>query len=415
MNLFESVIDYTLKNYSSDVFDDYTSNNPKLKDVVRNKIINDISKINKKISVVDFFIKGSILTKQYSKKSDIDVFVRVNTNLYTEEQLKRILKPIWEEIDNTYIKGVTYPFQYYITQESYNLENTEAAYDVKNNEWIKRMSSKNINIDEYYDDFKKYVEEFSDFSEELRRNMIDYEIIKDIPKEELNGLKEKLDKKLTEINNNIAKLADTYTELKDARNEAFSDKMTPSEIKKYGIKTRLPGNVVFKLIERYHYLDLYRKIKKIIGDDGILSHNEFESLNSILKTKLTNEKITFKSVFETKGRGDMQHKPRHRQQQTNAGLIGHGSRKSLNIVPDYQRNDGDKTTNKVNTAKLNSNIIRVKAGSSEAKKLAKKYRITNPIGKKIVGGNQYNNGITIIFEETIEQKIKRVKKHLNEL
>jgi hypothetical protein len=606
MNIFESVIDQTLKNYSKYVFEDYKTNKPKLKGRVRQKILDDVKKINKKIGVVEFFIKGSILTKQYSKNADIDVFVRVNPNLYTEDQLRILLKPLWEQIDNTYLEGCPYPFQYYITKEKYNTENTEAMYDVLNDEWIKKSSSKSIDIDDYMDDFKKYVEQFSDFSEELRRNMIDYDILLDIPSDQIKGLKQKLDQEMVQINKSIDDLSEVYKEVRDMRNDAFSEEMTPSEIKKYGIKTRLPGNVVFKLLERYYYLDLYKKIRKIIGDDGKISHSEYDELNKVLKTKLTTEKTSFKTIFESphtspvyqrtnlidqqyyneeqytetleeweeietfsfsnndyslyklkdgndidirivnhyikmvtitatfsiidqrttqlniwrhnhfrdemlfvyttkilplvkgktifsdtaqspqgfsfwkkilkkcykktncgvfnnqtgkyiryngkldldqfygknlskyqlyievvdsilvessninnlfgnvKGRRDMQHKPRHRQQQANAGMLGHGTRKSVNLMPDYQRSKGIKGDHAIDGAKNNSRVIRVKQGTPEAIRLAKKYRIDNPVGKKTVAGNQHDQGITIIFEETLNQKIKRAKQKLKD-
>lgn len=604
MNIFESVIDQTLNYYSQHVFDDYKTNKPKLKGRVRQKIIDDVKKIDKKIGVVEFFIKGSILTKNYSKNADIDVFVRVNANLYTEDQLRILLRPVFEEIDDTYLDDCPYPFQYYITNKKYNIENTEAAYDVLEDEWIKKSPSKNIDIDEYMDDFKKYVEQFSDFSEELRRNVIDYDILLDIPPDQIKGLRQKLDSELAEINKSIDDLSEVYKEVRDMRNEAFSEEMTPTEIKKYGIKTRLPGNVVFKLLERYYYLDLYKKIRKIIGDDGKISHSEYDELNKLLKTKLTNEKVSFKTLFESshyipsfernqmmdhdfhneeeymdtlnnwelnssftfsnlpyklyiqkegkhtyirvlnlhikmvvieidwetingklfqssiwrhnhlktemfiiytqkilslinnktlhsdwaqtpdgfyfwkkllnktynktncgvykksnneyiqykgqfeldeyhesgkndylfyieindnilvestninnlfgnvKGRRDMQHKPRHRQQQANAGMLGIGTRKSVNLMPDYQRSKGIKGDHAIDGVKKTSRMIRVKQGTPEAIRLAKKYRIDNPVGKKTVAGNQHDQGITIIFEESLDQKIKRAKRIL---
>lgn len=609
MNLFESIIDETLKYYSKFVFDNHKSDHPKIKTRIRHKILEDCKKIADKIDIKEVFVKGSILTKNFTKDSDIDVFVRVSDELYTEDQLRILLKPIWEQIDDTLLEGVPHPFQYYITKEKYNMDNTEAAYDIINDDWIKRSPSKHIDIDNYIDDFKDYVQRFSDFSEELRRNMIDYEILKDLPQDEVKGLEDKLDKELKEINDSINELSDVYSDIKEFRNDAFANEMTPSEIKKYGIKTRLPGNVVFKLIERYHYLDLYKKIRKIIGSNNKLDHHEFDKLNQILKTKLTNEKTSFKTVFESphtapsyirnnmidqdyynqeqydetiedwnlknefnfsgfnyglytkqnsgalevrivnhyikmisitadfikegdkiiqrnvwrhnhfkeemlyvytskilplikgktlfsdtvqtpqgfsfwdrllnkkyksancgvynnktgeykrynknfnlndyydknfshyqfyievndsvltestqinslfgniKGRKDLQHKPRHRQQQANAGLLGHGTRKHLNLMPKYQRPKGNKTDHGIDTAKKNGKIIRVKQGSPEAFRLAKKYRIGNPVGKKTVAGNQYDSGITIIFESpksSLEKKVKNIKKKLIE-
>lgn len=397
--LFESVVDEVLKHYSPYVFKNPKSNIPIIRKDLREKIINDIKLINKEVKVIDYFIKGSILTKQWNTNSDIDIFVRVD-KAYNKESLKELLAPVLSQIDDKKFKDIPHPLQYYITNQPYNFENTEAAYDLKNNEWIKRSQSKKINVDEYLDEFNEYVQKFSDFSEELRRDVIDYEILKDLPNDYLKDIQKKVDSKLKEIENSLNDIIELYKDIKSERNDVFSTNMTPTEIKKYGIKTKLPGNVVFKMIERYHYLDLAKKIKKIIGSDKKLSQNEFEELNKYLKTRLTTEKTSFKSIFGlTKGRKDLQHKPRHRQQQDNAGMIGHGDRKSLNILPKYQRHSTDAARNITQKTKKNKNkVIRVKKGSREAKLLAQKYRIGNPTGKKVVGANKYDDGITIIFE-----------------
>jgi hypothetical protein len=183
------------------------------------------------------------------------------------------------------------------------------------------------------------------------------------------------------------------------RNDAFSKDMTPSEIRKYGIKTRLPGNVVFKLLERYYYLDLYKKIRSIMGNDNKLSHSEFEQLNATLKTQLTSEKTNFKNLFNGKIST-----PRHRSDK--AGLTGQGKIKKggQGIMAKCHKTDPNK-----NTVKPINGVIRVKQGTPEAIRLAKKYRIDDPRGKKIVDGNQYSKGLTIFFEETLDQKVKRAQ------
>ena len=53
--------------------------------------------------------------------------------------------------------------------------------------------------------------------------------------------------------------------------------MSPDEIKKYSIKNRLPKNVVYKMLEKYHYLKFYKKCKKIL-DDGKVTDAEIDSL-----------------------------------------------------------------------------------------------------------------------------------------
>jgi len=416
LSLLESVVDQTLKTYSPYVFDNPEDTAPTIKEYLKNKIEQDIDKVRSVVPIVDYFIKGSILSKQYTKDSDIDIFIRVKSTK-SEKDLRDILYSTWLEIDDKYLKGIPHPLQYYITNKGYNIKNAEGIYNLKDDEWIKRTPSKNINIDDYSKDFEKYVQQFSDFTEEIRRDMVDIEILKDIPQNQLDGLSKKIQRKLNKLEKSLLSLIDVYGELSVFRNDAFAEDMTPSELKKYGIKTRLPGNVVFKLIERYHYIDLAKKIKKILGRDEELSGKEYKQLNQLLKTNLTKgaTMTRFKGVYEenvykdmlgtTQGRGDMQHKAKHRQQQNSAGMLGQGDRKSLNILPEYQRKNSNKLDNKIDSAKTNgSKIIKVKQGSPEAAFYAKKYRIGNPVGKKTVGGNAYDAGITIIFEE-VDQKL----------
>ena len=54
--------------------------------------------------------------------------------------------------------------------------------------------------------------------------------------------------------------------------------MSPDEIRKYGIKNRLPNAVIYKMLEKYHhYLKFYKKCKKIL-DDGKVDDKEIDDL-----------------------------------------------------------------------------------------------------------------------------------------
>jgi hypothetical protein len=53
--------------------------------------------------------------------------------------------------------------------------------------------------------------------------------------------------------------------------------MSPDEIRQYGVKNRLPKNVIYKMLEKYHYLKFYKKCKKIL-EDGIVTDKEVKDL-----------------------------------------------------------------------------------------------------------------------------------------
>jgi phosphopantetheine adenylyltransferase len=53
--------------------------------------------------------------------------------------------------------------------------------------------------------------------------------------------------------------------------------MSPDEIRQYGVKNRLPKNVIYKMLEKYHYLKFYKYCKKIL-EDGIVTDKEVQDL-----------------------------------------------------------------------------------------------------------------------------------------
>jgi len=45
--------------------------------------------------------------------------------------------------------------------------------------------------------------------------------------------------------------------------------MTPDEIREFGKQNKLPKNVIYKMLEKYHYMKFYKYLKKILEDDKI--------------------------------------------------------------------------------------------------------------------------------------------------
>ncbi len=71
----------------------------------------------------------------------------------------------------------------------------------------------------------------------------------------------------------IQDLTDIGNKVDTERRAAFDNDMTPDQIKTYSIKNRLPANVVYKMLEKYHYLTFLKKCKKIL-EDGQVTDDE---------------------------------------------------------------------------------------------------------------------------------------------
>ena len=64
--------------------------------------------------------------------------------------------------------------------------------------------------------------------------------------------------------------------------------MTPEEIKTFGRKNQLPKNVIYKMLEKYHYLTFYKELKHIL-EDGQVTDAEIQSI----KTEEVNKSFAF--------------------------------------------------------------------------------------------------------------------------
>ena len=122
--------------------------------------------------------------------------------------------------------------------------------------------------------------------------MIDYEELKDLTSADIENLSTLVSKKLDEIKSSINTLIDIGDKTIADRKDAFSTDMSPDEIRKFGVKNRLPKNVIYKMLEKYHYLKFFKKLKEIM-EDGKISPDELKSLSKIKEAKGKSIAFTF--------------------------------------------------------------------------------------------------------------------------
>ena len=129
----------------------------------------------------------------------------------------------------------------------------------------------------YLKDFEKKVQEIDVVKGELKRDIIDYDELSELKPGEIKDLERRLTSKLNEIEKSIQDLSDIGDVADAERRDAFDKDMTPDQIKTFSIKNRLPKNVIYKMLEKYHYLTFLKKCKKIL-DDGEVTDAEIDSL-----------------------------------------------------------------------------------------------------------------------------------------
>ena len=285
--LKESVIDIPRRTYAPGVFDDADTNNPKIKSSVKTMIDKQVKEFEKEYPVINVALIRSILTKRYRNDADLDINVLFDVPKEKQEDERlRLSKQFLssknpDNIQGKLISGTKHPVNYYIItdQETYDDQNkkADAVFDIKNNKFIKRPEDFTFDINLYLKDFERKVQEIDVIKGELKRDIIDYDELKELKSGDIKDLEKRIKSKLEEIEKDIQDIVDIGDTVDAERRAAFDTDMTPDQIRAYGIKNRLPKAVIYKMLEKYHYITFFKYLKNILAD-GEVSDDEIDSL-----------------------------------------------------------------------------------------------------------------------------------------
>jgi hypothetical protein len=283
----EAVIDIPRRTYAKGVFDDADTNNPKIKASVKALIDKQIEEFETEYPVVKTGLIGSILTKRYRDDADLDINVLFDVPVEKrEEERLRLSKKYLsannpDNIQGKLIPGTKHPINFYFITDmkTYNDQEkkADAVFDIEDNKFIKRPDDFTFDPSLYIKDFEKKVQEIDVVKGELKRDIIDYRELEGLTADDVLNLQDKINDKLEEIEDSIRDIIKIGDTVDAERRAAFDRDMSPDEIRKYGIKNRLPKAVIYKMLEKYHYLKFYKKCKKIL-DDGKVTDKEIDDL-----------------------------------------------------------------------------------------------------------------------------------------
>ena len=272
-DLIESVIDIPRKDYAPGVFDDADSENPKLKQKVLDMIDKQIKEFEKLAPVVSTSLIGSILTKRYRNDADLDINVLFDVPEDEQEERREQYSSLLKDINGKNVPGTEHPVNYYVITIpkvlKNNNEKADGIFSIKDNKWIKKPDEDTFEPEKYEADFRKQVQELDIIKGELKRDIIDYAELKQLTNNDVLNLQELVNEKLEEIEESIRKLKEIGDTITNDRRDIFSREMTPDEIREFGKQNKLHKNVIYKMLEKYHYMKFYKYLKKILEDDKI--------------------------------------------------------------------------------------------------------------------------------------------------
>ncbi len=277
----ESVIDIPQKTYSKLIFDNADTEEPKLKDSVRKIILDQIKEFEKKAPVIKFTLIGSILTKQYRDDADLDVNVLFDVPVNQRDEKRLEIAKSLKDINGKTVPGTNHPINYFVLTDPKLKERndnlSDGMFDIVANKFIKKPIAFKFNPEKYAKEFEDKVKRLDVVKGELERDIIDYTDLKRLDPDNIDNLKEIISTKVGEIMSGIKALVDAGDQTMKDRKEVFDADLTPDEIRDYGKKNALPKNVIYKMLEKYHYLTFYKKLKEILKD-GEVTDKEISSI-----------------------------------------------------------------------------------------------------------------------------------------
>jgi len=285
--ILESIIDIPRRTYAPAVFDDNDTDNPKIKQSVKSQIDSQLKEFETEYPIIKAGLIGSILTKRYRNDADLDINVLFDVPVEKQEDERVRLSKKYlsasnpDNIQGQLIPGTQHPINYYFITDKKTYDDQEekadAVFDIENNVFVKRPEEFVFDPDLYVNEFERKVQELDVVKGELKRDIIDYNELTDLSPNDILNLQDKIKDKLEEIEDSIEQIVKIGDTVDAERRAAFDTDMSPDEIRQYGVKNRLPKNVIYKMLEKYHYLKFYKKCKKIL-EDGIVTDKEVKDL-----------------------------------------------------------------------------------------------------------------------------------------
>jgi hypothetical protein len=285
--ILESIIDIPRRTYAPAVFDDNDTDNPKIKQSVKSQIDSQLKEFETEYPIIKAGLIGSILTKRYRNDADLDINVLFDVPVEKQEDERVRLSKKYlsasnpDNIQGQLIPGTQHPINFYFITDKITYDDQEekadAVFDIENNVFVKRPEEFIFDPDLYVNEFERKVQELDVVKGELKRDIIDYNELTDLSPNDILNLQDKIKDKLEEIEDSIEQIVKIGDTVDAERRAAFDTDMSPDEIRQYGVKNRLPKNVIYKMLEKYHYLKFYKKCKKIL-EDGIVTDKEVKDL-----------------------------------------------------------------------------------------------------------------------------------------
>ncbi len=280
-SLRESVLTLAKDDLDPVVFQPNVEGTPVLRETIRIQILKDIDEIRKILPVVNFYIIGSILTKNYDVKTDIDVSVQVDAQQVDSIATADVMH-LLANLNGRMAGETAHPINYYVVLEDFDDTKVDAAYDVINDKWLKLPKAYEPDIEKWSLKFQETLKSIDITTGEIRRDLMDIEEIRGMHTTKIKKLKILMKQKLQHLEELLKQLVSVHRDTKMLRKMAFDRFLTPHEIQEYGTRNMLPENILYKLLEKYYYIKFIKKIESILDERDELELTDVPQIKKVM-------------------------------------------------------------------------------------------------------------------------------------
>lgn len=264
--LNENILDPVTQTRCKDLFigPDYQV----LQTKVKNQILDPIYKWLEKMGypyeehVRSIHIIGSSVGWQYTNTSDIDVSIETDID-------PAKIKQIWKLLPNGQLLK-EHPVNYYLTSDLKDVSESENAYDVLKDVWVKKQNKEDIEkrvpFSYIMEITKFFLSGVDDRIQEYEADKVELDYLNSVSKDD--GVDEQEKQKLiaqkeTELKADLDSIYIAHLMLKGFRNQAFRDGHAADliiDIKSKGNSSI--NNTIYKMVEKMGYFEKLEKYEK---------------------------------------------------------------------------------------------------------------------------------------------------------
>jgi len=263
----ESILDIPKDNLCPLLWDENKLLKPEVKSFIVETFSSWKEKLNIKFNIINMILIGSSGSYQYSSDSDVDVNVTIK-NL-SEQELETIVKIL---PNGNIIPNTEHPLNFYLTIDNKAVEQSDNAYDILNDQWIKAPKKRNTTLPFSYilEIAKLFMSSIDLKIEEFLADSKELEYYQQLLQSQTETNNQEIEKRIVFKKEEILADKDALRLMKylvhSFRKEAFDNK--------YNVKFSINiegdnpnfsiNNAIYKILEKFGY---YEKINKIIDEE----------------------------------------------------------------------------------------------------------------------------------------------------